>query len=54
MAGGTEVGDLRGLVELHAHAVAHKVPHHRAAVRFHELLDGVGNVIDAGRRPWPF
>ena len=44
VAGGPEVGHLGGLVELGAHAVAHKVPHHGAAVAFHVDLHRVGDV----------
>ena len=44
MAGGAEIGHLRGLVELCAHTVAHKVPHHGEPVALHILLHSVGDV----------
>ena len=47
VAGRAKVGYLRGLVELCPHAVAHKVPHHGAAVGLHILPHRVGDVKDA-------
>ena len=54
MAGRAKVGYLRGLVELCPHAVAHKVPHHGAAVGLHILLHRVGDVKDAVARAGHF
>ena len=44
MAGRAKIGNFRGLVEFHPHTMTHKVPHHGAAVCFHKLLHGVGDV----------
>lgn len=53
VSGGAEIGDLRGLMELGAHAMAHKVADHGVPVLLHILLDRVGDVGDPGCRVWP-
>ena len=50
MAGGAEVAHFGGLVELGAHAVAHKVPDYREAVGLHIDLDRVADVAHPAAR----